>query len=319
MSEIQASACAKIILFGEHAAVYGQPAIAVPVNSLQVTVSVTSHNHSEPTLEIIAHDISLHLTINEAALATHEDPLIGVVRQFLQHTKMSLPDARFNVRSEIPIASGLGSGAAIAAALIRAMMRFTGCQLETTTINAIVYESERFFHGNPSGIDNSVIVYEKPVYFIRDRTLDTLTIQQPFHFVIGDTGVPASTKVAVDHVSAVVESDPQQYQPVLNQIGALAASARLILESQSPNYAQLGSLMQNNHQLLQTLEVSSPALDHLVNAAINAGALGAKMSGGGMGGNMIALVEATQVQPVSAALLEAGAKHVYSTVLGHKP
>jgi mevalonate kinase len=140
-----------------------------------------------------------------------------------------------------------------------------------TPLNALIYEVEKVYHGTPSGIDNTVVVYERPVYFVREHPIDTLNIAKPFTLVIGDTGISASTRVAVEAVHILYESNPQRIQPILDEIGDLVVLARAAIESGQPE--MLGTLMNQNHALLQQLSVSSPELDTLVEAAMAAGAL----------------------------------------------
>ena len=189
-----------------------------------------------------------------------------------------------------------------------------GHDILAEVLNGLVYDIERIHHGTPSGIDNTVIVYEKPVYFIRDQTPQTFEVNRPMRFLIADTGRTALTRESVGDVRRLVEANPSQIQPVLDAIGYGVDLARVALAQ--GDSALLGELMVKNHQLLQTLTVSSPELDHLVMAALGAGAVGAKLSGGGRGGNMIALVTSETEQAVGMALTDAGAVRVISTTVG---
>jgi mevalonate kinase len=168
-----------------------------------------------------------------------------------------------------------------------------------------------------------VVTYAKPVYFVKqspspsgrgDRgegDVETLTVAKSFTIVIGDTGISAPTKESVGDVRKLWEADKTKWESVFDQIGAIAKEARNAIES--GKWEALGELMNQNHALLRELTVSSPELDKLIEAARNAGALGAKLSGGGRGGNMIALVEADQAEAVAKSLKEAGAKNTITT------
>jgi mevalonate kinase len=307
---IEASAPAKIILFGEHAVVYGQPAIAVPVSSLRVTASVKV-NQADTGLRI-------HLTDNkktspvEISAAGVDDVLVHVARLVLGKLAAPPPNVTILISSQIPIASGLGSGAAVSTALARALSTAVGKPLPVQILNELVYEAEKFYHGNPSGIDNTTIVYEQPVYFIRGRPMETITIRSPFTLIIGDTGKSALTKLSVGDVRQLYESDRPGTQAILDAIGSLVVAARRAIEN--GDIVTLGSLMTQNHAYLRQLKVSSPELESLVESAVEAGALGAKLSGGGRGGNMIALVKTPKhVEAVQNALMKAGAAHVFQT------
>jgi mevalonate kinase len=297
-------------LFGEHAVVYGQPALAVPVSQLRVTASVT-HTPGEG-LKIIAADINqtLPVTIDNTVVDNALTRMAQITLDFLQATP---PEVAISFRSDIPPASGLGSGAAVSAALGRAVALAVGSAISESDLNRLVYEVERIHHGTPSGLDNTVIVYERPVYFIREITLETLVIGQPFMLLIADTGKTALTKHAVGDVRSLYETQTETTRPVIEAIGEIARAARVALEH--GDTIRMGQLASENHTLLQQLTVSSPELDQLVDAACEAGALGAKLSGGGRGGNMIAFVTEATVLSVRSALETAGAVRVIQTIV----
>jgi len=306
-----ASASAKIILLGEHAVVYGVPAIAIPVSDVRAFASVTP----EPIgtgLRIIADDLAQVLPI-DVNVDVVDHALAYTARKVLKSVHSPPPDATITVRSDIPMASGLGSGAAVSTALARALCSMLNVELSDEALNAIIYDVEKVHHGTPSGIDNTVIVYERPVYFVRDQRTETLRIQESFHFLIADTGKSALTKIAVGDVRVLYERDRAFVLAKLLAIQALVEQARLALES--GDASALGRLMTENHAHLRDLTVSSLELDDLVAAALNAGALGAKLSGGGRGGNMIALVTPPACETVRTALIDAGAVRVLSTNL----
>jgi mevalonate kinase len=178
-------------------------------------------------------------------------------------------------------------------------------------VNELAFEIEKLHHGTPSGIDNTVITYAKPVYFIKDRPIETFKVGKPFTIVIGDTGIPAPTKESVGDVRRLRMHDQNTIENIFNEIAQIALIGRRSIESGKPE--QLGELMDQNHKYLQALTVSSPELEKLVEAARNAGALGAKLSGSGRGGNMIALVEQAKAKSVAGALMSAGAKRTIIT------
>lgn len=304
---MKSSAPGKIILFGEHAVVYNRPALAVPVNQVQVDVEI---------LESTSAGVWIHAPIVDlhAELSTlPPDHAIGsVILNLFQRFDISFPpNIQITISSTIPIASGLGSGAAVSVALIRALSSFFSLSLTDTQINEMVFESEKLHHGTPSGIDNTVITFNKPVYFIKGQPIETFTVGKPFTIVIADTGIPAPTKESVGDVRRLWQKDNNKFENIFNEIAQISLIARRSIESGKPEL--LGELMNENHSLLQQMTVSSPELDKLVFAARNAGALGAKLSGGGRGGNMIALVNQAEANQVAESLIKAGAKNTIIT------
>jgi len=303
----KASAPGKIILFGEHAVVYGQPALAVPVTQVQAEVRIDRIFSSG--IRINAPNIQLNEKLDTLA-PTH--PLAATVRNTLHTLEVdSLSNVTILIRSSIPVASGLGSGAAVSVAIIRALAKHLKKNLTDEQVSALAFETEKLYHGTPSGIDNTVVTYAKPVYFVRDQPINVLNVKYPFMIVIGDTGVPASTKESVRDVRVQHHKKPDRYETLFAAIGSIAKTARQLIESGMPE--SLGPLMDENHAMLRSMDVSSPELDHLVEAAREGGALGAKLSGGGHGGNMIALAQASKAGAVARALKEAGATNTIIT------
>ena len=296
---ITASAPGKIILFGEHAVVYGRPAIAVPVTQVQATATIRPGGQG-----IIIQSIETHETIAlDRAGPNH--PLAAIVRLTLKQLGIYTADLSITVRSTIPIASGLGSGAAVSTAIVRALATWANAALDETAVNTLVYEIEKLHHGTPSGIDNTVIAYNRPIYFIKGQPIQTFMVARPFAVAIGNTGLASPTKIAVGDVRMNWEADQDQYEARFDQIGAVVQEARAALEGGESD--QLGPLMDRNQALLRAITVSSPELERLIDAARSAGAAGAKLVGGGRGGNMIALVDESNREVVVAALKNAGA------------
>ena len=298
------SAPGKIILFGEHAVVYGHPAVAVPVTQVNVTVTVTTLPNEAPgTVRIHAPDIHLQASLAELP-ARH--PLKAAITHTAAALKVrTLPACTVRIQSTIPVAAGMGSGAAVTVAIARALSTFLGGPLDDTQVSNLAFEVEKIHHGTPSGIDNTVITYARPVYFIKGKPIQQLPVGRAFTIVIADTGIASPTAAAVGDVRKAWQADKAHYEAVFESIGALADSARLAIQQGAVEL--LGPLMDANHGLLRKLGVSCPELDGLVLVARKAGAWGAKLSGGGRGGNMIALVNKEQAKKVATALESAGA------------
>ena len=315
----QASASGKVILFGEHAVVYGQPALAVPVAQVKATAVVTALRPApaparlENAIWIEARDLRRRYRLSEASQG---DPLAAAIRLTLAKYQASdrpvaPPAFALVVYSTIPIGSGLGSGAAVCTAAIRALNAFLHLALSRAEVSAMVYETEKLLHGTPSGIDNTVIAYDQPVYFVRGQAPVPFTTAAPFTLVIGDTGVSKPTRLVVGDVREAYQREPARYAALFDAIGQVVRQAYTLIESGEPE--RLGPLMNQNHALLQKIGVSCAELDTLVTAALQAGALGAKLSGAGRGGNMIALVPSEAAARVATALGASGAKRALVT------
>lgn len=306
---MKASAPGKIILFGEHAVVYGRPALAAPVAQVHADVDVSAS--SRPGIRIDAPDIHLRSELNSLP---SDHPIAAVVHNFLFLARLSpFPSLDIKITSTIPVASGLGSGAAVTVALVRALSSHLGHPMTDEEVNAFAFEIEKLHHGTPSGIDNTVVTYARPVYFVKGQPIETFSVGRLFTIVIGDTGLSAPTRESVGDVRKLWEADRAKWEEVFDEVGTIAKKAREAIEQGRTE--DLGVLMNDNHSLLQKMTVSSPELDRLISAARGAGALGAKLSGGGRGGNMIALVEEDQAEKVAKSLMDAGARITIITLI----
>lgn len=306
----RAQAPGKVILAGEHAVVYGRPAIAVPVWEATATVEIRAGAPGAGCI-IRARDLGeeVHLA---AAPSTH--PLALVVRLALSRAGiLGNPDWEIEVASSLPIAGGLGSGAAVSAALVRAILVHAGADAPPELVSELTYAGEEVYHGTPSGIDNTVVAYGLPVWFVRGQQPEVFTATAPFQLAIADSGVAGPTRALVDLVRARRAADLTRYESWFDEIGEIVLAARCAIETGRPS--ELGPLFNRNQALLEQIGVSTPLLDRLIAAARSAGAAGAKLSGAGGGGNIIALVQNDTADQIRAALLAAGARRVIHTVV----
>jgi mevalonate kinase len=318
---VTVSAPGKLILCGEHAVVYNRPAIALPLSDVRAYA----------TLRILPAGSGLHINAPDLGqawqlTAVSDDPLSELSRAVLRELAMAEPDLEIRLCSDIPIAGGMGSGAAIAAGLVRALAAHAGSELAPDRVAELVYASEQRYHGTPSGIDNTVIAYEQPVWFQcrsgpgespQPPLIEPLAIGRGFTLLVGDTGVRSATHLPVGEVRRRQAADPAHYTALFNEIGALVQSARQALAA--GDVVRLGELLNRNQELLAAIGVSSPELETLIGAARSAGAGGAKLSGGGWGGVMIALVTDETGAAVTEALQRAGAARVLHSIITPTP
>ena len=314
---ITTHAVAKLIIAGEHAVVYRRPAIAVPVPAIRAQVQIMAAPHGQGCI-IHSPDLA-----RSGQLGIDSDPLLDLVSDILSTWHSPIPDITITITSDIPIASGMGSGAAVATALVRAMARFLHHDIDNDAVGTLVYRSEQRLHGTPSGIDNTVIAYDQPISFCRrppqpDGTPQTaliapLTITHPITLVVGDSGERSPTHLAVGGVRQRREQATAHYDALFDAIAAVTVVAQQALTS--GNIPLLGALCTQNHSLLQAIGVSTPLLDQLVEAAIAAGAYGAKLSGAGVGGVMFAVTDVNHSAQVAAAIQQAGATRTFTTVI----
>lgn len=315
MSVTEASAPGKIILFGEHAVVYGEPAIAAPVSQVRAWARVSDVDGEG--IYISAPDLREEHWLEDSA---PDDAIAAAVRLVQRAAGLEkLPPLRIEVRSDIPIASGLGSGAATAAALIRALAQHLHLSdiASNSRVADLTYEVEKIHHGTPSGIDNTVVALEQAIYFVRrqpSNLIEPFSVAHPVRLLVADSGVRSSTRRVVGDVRRRWQAQRQHFEELFASCGRIVDAARSAL--QDGRLEDVGRLMNENQTVLETMTVSSPKLELLIATARAAGAPGAKLSGAGRGGNMIALVSQDCLEAVKEALLRAGAQRVMLTTLG---
>ncbi len=299
------TASAKTILFGEHSVVYGQPAIAIPVISKKAKVIISPIiGANEELVKISAPQINLETSYAELA---SDQPFKIAMDAVMKHLKINhYPSSHIKITSTIPISSGLGSSAAISVALIKALCSFVGFMPTPEEVSSLAYQVEVSYHGNPSGIDNSVIAYEKPVYYQKGKAIEFIEPGGSFHIIIADSGIQGNTKQAVTSVRSLWDENRNYYDQLFQEMGLIARDAKLSL--QNGDSETLGELMNSNQEYLEKIGVSHPKLEELIEIAMKNGAFGAKLCGGGLGGNMIVLSDEDKINQISEALLNSGAK-----------
>jgi len=312
----RSSACGKVILLGEHAVVYGRPALALPI-PLAVE-AIVRKGGSGVNLVIPRWGMEQKVRSSTA------QGVSGMLHNLLVTLGLAEEAMTIEVIPHVPRAMGLGGSSALAVAIIRALDHAFRLGLDDATVNAHAYECEKVAHGTPSGIDNTIATYGTPLLFQRsggappapgrgagEPLIEQLQIGKPVPLVIGITGRESLTANTVARVQQIRDAHPARYDAIFDQIAALTRSGVTALRE--GNLEELGELMNLCQGYLNALQVSTPELEELIHIARAHGALGAKLTGGGGGGSMIALCPGRQDE-VAAAIEQAGYRALPITV-----
>jgi mevalonate kinase len=291
---------AKIILIGDHSVVYGEPAICLPLKAVPCRITVAAQPTGEPdwlTTSFFTGPLS-------SAPSNLHGPLT-LWRTLAEHLRIAEP-LRVTIDSQVPTARGMGSSAATAVALVRAFFDYAQQPLTDADLQKWAAVSEDIIHGTPSGIDAATVASAVPIWFIKDQPVIALPDPLRGVLVIADSGKLGETGPAVAAVRKLRQTRPSQTNAAIDELGQIAAQGRAAIHQN--DLAALGRLLDRDQALLQGLTVSDPLLDQLIAAARQAGALGAKLTGGGRGGCLIALCsDLPHADHVAAALQQAGA------------
>ncbi len=289
----------KVVILGEHAVVYGRHAIAAPV---PMTIKAVVEDCDEGIhLMIPRWGIEYQLASSPQERRSFERPA-GVM---LDELGLSGRGMRIEVFPEVPRSMGLGGSAAMAVAIVRALDKHFRLGLTDEEVNRLAFESEKVAHGTPSGLDNTLACYGRPLVFRPGDPplVEPLNIKTPIPAVIGMTGYEGLTAKTVGRVREAWKQDPKLYERIFDQIDTLVL--RGVQAIQDEDLVTLGGLMNVCQGMLNALQVSTPELEQLVDIAREAGALGAKLTGGGGGGSIIAVCDG-DTEPVVAAIRAAG-------------
>ncbi len=301
----------KVILFGEHFVVHGVPGIVSAIDSTtDATVKKTGTGITVKDERKTAKGYS-----EEKRLQQFES-----IERMLKAMSIDLKTPlEIWIGGTLPGFSGLGASAASSVAIARATAQELGMKIPDEKINQIAYEGEKAYAGNPSGIDNTAATYGGLMWFSKNMqggpdNIEKLRIRKPVEIVIGSTGKVANTKAMVEGVAERKRKNPQKYNPLFKQAEALAIAGKKALMDY--DLKKVGELMNENHRLLQEIEVSSKELDFLVNIAREQDAFGAKLTGGGGGGCMVALTPGKALQEKVAKAMEKLGFEVLRTKIG---
>jgi len=298
----------KIILMGEHSVVYGEPAIAVPFPSVSVEVTVTE--------KLGPITVESDYFVGELERAPQSlDNLKAAVKVVCATLKQEEAHVHLNIQSTIPPERGMGSSAAVAAALIRSLFTYFEKELNREQLLNLIHVAETIAHGNPSGLDAWMTSGDMPAYYRKGSPFEALPIEMNACLIVADTGQKGQTRQTVQDVALLMKVYPEETTKVITRLGNLAEKAKVAVQEKNP--VQLGECMNHAHSQLMTLTVSNTYLDRLVAAALYSGALGAKLTGGGRGGCVIALAEdMVSAEEIARALNQAGAHQTWIYPLG---
>jgi mevalonate kinase len=281
----------KIILSGEQFVVLGAPAVAMAIN-LYSTIKVEPSQSGR--IEVTA-DIPLHLvedTNKRSSVRENQallEPLRLAASATLDHLSTRDRSVHVDAHCQIPIGAGLGSSASITVATISAIAKSRRARLDPQEIFKLAFISENYLHGQPSGVDQATCIYGGVIQFKKSSKIKAISVKRPPMILVADSGAHRSTKTLVGSVVKRSRQQTDTFQTHLDEITAISNGVIQALRKEDD--LGLGLLMNRNHELLRQIGVSTPALDRLVAEARAAGALGAKLTGAGGGGCIIALCD----------------------------
>ena len=285
----------KIILIGEHAVTFGQPAIAIPFTSGKVKVLIESLEKGNYS--------AIQSDVYDGPLYDAPDHLKSLITHFVESKHVEEP-LLIKIQANLPPSRGLGSSAAVAVAFIRASYDY----LENADW------AERIAHGKPSGIDTKTIVTNQPVWYQKGEVEILKSLDLDGYMVVIDTGVKGSTKQAVEDVHRLCDND-ESYMNVIEHIGSLVYLASDAINHHS--FDQLANIFNQCQDDLRTLTVSHDKIETLLEIGRQHGAVAGKLTGGGRGGSMLILTkEEVTAKTIVAAAEKAGAQHTWIEKLG---
>jgi len=303
----------KTILFGEHFVVYGLPAIASALGSYTMAeVKVVDGKGWEVIDQRPATPGYKKKKHNEA---------IQAIKNVIEYMNIDVSCQKLEITfsGDLFAASGVGASAAQATSLARAINDSFTLMWDDEKINKAAYEGERAYHGTPSGIDNTASTYGGLIWFMKNldggkNTMENLRSPEKIPLVIANTGITASTTEVVADVRRLKESNPEKFEKIFKEYEVLSEKAKKALLESDKNL--IGKLMNQNHKLLQDITVSSKINDKLVEIALANGALGAKMTGTGRGGLVIALARNEEIQEKVSKAIEIEGYESWKTMIG---
>ncbi|MFW9770800.1 MAG: mevalonate kinase [Candidatus Thorarchaeota archaeon] len=293
--------------------VYGLPAIASALGSMTIAnVNVLDGQGWVVDDQRITTPGYKETKYNEAQKA---------IKNVIEFLNINTNDQKLEIifTGDLIAASGVGASAAQCTSLARALNEEFNLNLDDGKINEAAYAGEMAYHGTPSGIDNTASTYGGLIWFIKNlsggkNTIDRLKARAKMFLVIADTGITASTAEVVADVRNLKEQNPDKYKAIFAEYKDLAKNAKKALIRGKTSL--VGKLMIQNQKLLQLMTVSGEFNDNIVEIALNNGALGAKVTGTGRGGLVIALVSDENSQKKVSQAIEKEGFTIWNTTIG---
>jgi len=302
----------KVILFGEHFVVHGVPGI---VSAIDATCDAEAKKVETPGINVRDERKGSKGYAEKKKIQQRES--IDRMLEAMGLEKNISIDIWLG--GNLPGFSGIGASAASSVAIARAISEEFGLNLSDEKINEAAYEAEKAYAGTPSGIDNTAATFGGLIWFKKNlaggpNKIERLNIQEPVEIIMANSGIVADTKEMVLGVAERKKKHPEIYNRLFKEYDELAFKARKALEDF--DLKRVGELMNDNHRLLQGIEVSCKELDYLVDLARRNGAYGAKLTGGGGGGCIVALTPGRELQEKIAGAIEKEGFKVLKTKVG---
>lgn len=286
----------KVILLGEHAVVYGYPALAA---ALEIGIEAFCEPHDGP-LTLVATQWNLRVTVGDnTPLGTALAALVGAL-------PLTPEKVLVTIQPKIPGRAGLGASAAMAVATARSLAHFYGVTLTDEVLFSAAQASEKVFHTNPSGLDASMAMFGGISLFRKQGGVLPISCVTPKLLVI-HSGMPKDTAQSVERFAARIKEAPNEAESRLRRVGEMVHEGIAALKI--GDMKTLGGLMTENHRILKWFQVSTSALDRIVDLALDNGAYGAKLTGGGGGGCAVVLLPDGE-HHIASALIAAGFQQV---------
>jgi len=307
MKKVKVKAPGKTILFGEHAVVYGYPAIAMAI-SVNSRCIISESNNVSLKINLDNYNLSFEgkdLASLASKFPTKNKQLMKCLQLFKRRYGIELKNLEISVSSKLFPSAGLGSSASIAVALTQAINNYYDLKLSKSEINELAYAQEKIVHGSPSGIDNNICTYGNAIYF-QEGDFEFIEVPEELLLLISYTNIEHDTKEAINRIKRLKETEPEKTTEYLESIGKLTQQAQV--ELNKGNIQEIGELMNLNQKYLAKLKVSNEIIEQIVKISRKNGALGAKLTGAGLGGCVITLGTHETLKDIQSILTNKGFK-----------